>query len=132
LPLSARFLLSSSVDYALASDRGLDVRWFDVTLGAGARAALAPEHEARLRFELLVQKVAVAVRQGALTDNQAAWVPGVALGADLGSSIAPRWLLSARADLFWMDGSTVIEAAGQRLGESAGLGRSSAKLEEPD
>jgi hypothetical protein len=122
LPLSGIFFLSSSVDYALANGTGLEVRWFDATLGAGAYAALMPDLEGRVRLELLVENVAVTVQQGTLTDSQAAWVPGVALGADLGWSIADPWLLSARADVFWVDGSTVIEGGGRRLGESAGAG----------
>jgi hypothetical protein len=122
LPVSNGFFLSSGVAFALASSTAFDVRWFDASIGAGAYAGLVDDVEVRVRLELLVENVAVTVRQDAQTDHQDAWVPGGALGADLGWSLSAPWLLSARADVFWVDGSTVIEGGGQRLGVSASLG----------
>jgi hypothetical protein len=123
VPLSTAFFATASVDYSLARDASLDVRWFGGSLGAGLYLpALFANIDARLRVELLGENVAVAVRRDALSEQQTAWVPGVSLGSDLLWPIAGRWLLSARADAFWLDGSTGIVSANQRIGAVAGAG----------
>ncbi len=123
LPLSRFFFATASVDYALARESSLDVRWFDASAGAGLYVpALFADVDARLRVELRGENVAVAVRRDALTERHGAWVPGVSLGGDLLWSLADSWLLSARADAFWLDGSTAIVSANRRLGAVAGAG----------
>jgi hypothetical protein len=123
VPLSSLFFLTGSLDYALASATALDVRWFDATLGVGIFAgSLFEELDARLRLELLGENVAVTVQRNSLNDQASTWVPGVSLGGDLVWSLGAPWLLSARADAFWLDGSTGILSAGQRVGASAGAG----------
>jgi hypothetical protein len=123
LPLSGSFFATASVDYALARDGALDVRWFDASLGGGLYAkALFADVDARLRVELRGENVAVTVRRDALTERHGTWVPGVSLGGDLLWPLAESWLLSARADAFWLDGSTAILSANQRLGTIAGAG----------
>lgn len=99
------------------------MRWFDASVGAGLYLpALFADVDARLRVELRGENVAVVVRRDALTERHSAWVPGVSVGGDLLWPIASRWLLSARADAFWLDGSTAIVSASQRLGTVAGAG----------
>jgi hypothetical protein len=123
LPLSRSFFATASVDAALARDGELDVRWFDASLGAGLYApAWFANVDARLRVELRGENVAVTVRRDALTERHATWVPGVSLGGDLLWPLAESWLLSARADAFWLDGSTAVVSANQRLGTIAGAG----------
>jgi len=123
LPLSRSFFATVSVDYAIARDGSLDVRWFDASAGAGLYVpALFADVDARLRVELRGENVAVSVRRDALTERHGAWVPGVSLGGDLLWPLAESWLLSARADAFWLDGSTAIVSANQRLGAVAGAG----------
>lgn len=123
LPLSGSFFATANVDYALAREGDFDVRWFDASLGAGLYLpALFADLDARLRLELLGENVAVTVRRAALTERHAAWVPGVSLGGDLLWPFAESWLVSASADAFWLDGSTPIVSASQRLGTVAGAG----------
>lgn len=123
LPLSRSFFATASVDYAFARDSSLDVRWFDVSGGVGLYVpALFADLDARLRVELRGENVGVTVRRDALSERHGAWVPGVSLGGDLLWPLAESWLLSARADAFWLDGSTAIVSANQRLGAVAGAG----------
>jgi hypothetical protein len=123
LPLSSLFFATVSVDYALASDTSLDVRWFDATLGVGIDAGpIVRDLDGRVRLELLGENVAATVQRGGATERASTWVPGVSLGGDLHWSMLDDWLLSARADAFWLDGSTVIVSAGERVGSAAGAG----------
>jgi hypothetical protein len=123
VPFSSLFFFTGSVDYALASDTSLDVRWFDATLGLGLSAgSLFSNVDARLRFELLGENVAVTARRDGFSDRASAWVPGVSVGADLLWSVADPWLLGAGVDAFWVDGSTAILSAGERVGAVAGAG----------
>jgi hypothetical protein len=123
VPLSPMFFVTGSVNYALAGDTSLDVRWFDTSLGAGVYAgSFWADIDARVRLELLVENVAVTARLEDLTGHQSTWVPGASLGGDLLWPISDPWVLSARADVFWLDGSTVVTRVGQRLGATVGAG----------
>jgi hypothetical protein len=123
VPLASVFFVTGSANYALATDSALDVRWFDATLGlAVAAGSVFAGLEARLRLELLGENVAVTVQRDAASARANAWVPGVSVGADLLWALDERWLLSTRADAFWLDGSTAIVSAGRRLGAAAGAG----------
>jgi hypothetical protein len=123
IPLSPVFFVTSSVNYALAGDRSLDVRWFDASLGVGVYAgSLLADIDGRIRLELLVENVAVTARLENLTGHQSTWVPGASLGGDLLWAISDPWVVSTRADVFWLDGSTVVTRVGQRLGATAGAG----------
>jgi hypothetical protein len=123
VPLSSLFFVTGSVDYALASDTSLDVRWFDATLGLGVSAGSPlSDVDVRLRLELLGENVAVTARRDGLGDRASAWVPGVSVGADLLWSIGAHGLLGVGADAFWVDGSTAILSAGERVGAVAGAG----------
>jgi hypothetical protein len=123
IPLSPTFFVTGSLNYALAGDRSLDVRWFDTSLGLGVYAGpLFADLEARIRLELLVENVAATARLENLTGHQSTWVPGASLGGDLLWLISDPWLVSTRADVFWLDGSTVVTRVGQRLGATAGAG----------
>jgi hypothetical protein len=123
IPLWSRFFVTGSVDYALASDTSLDVRWFDATLGVGLSAgSIFDDVDVRLRLELRGENVAVAARRDGFSDRASAWVPGVSVGGDLLWSLGDPWLLSAGADAFWLDGATAIVSAGERVGAAAGAG----------
>jgi hypothetical protein len=123
VPFSSLFFVTGSASYALAHETGLDMRWFDASLGLGLfDSALFADIGARLRLEVLAENVAASVQRGTLTDQRNAWVPGVSLGGDLLWHLSEAWLLSARADAFWLDGSTPIVSAGQRIATSAGAG----------
>ncbi|HWO13481.1 MAG TPA: hypothetical protein VNN80_28465 [Polyangiaceae bacterium] len=123
VPLSGPVFLTGSLDYALAQSAGLEVRWFDVTFGAGLLAtSVLPGLDARARLELLGENVAARVERGAAADRRSAWVPGVSLGGDLLYPLGEGWQLSARGDAFWLDGSTGITSTGQRIGATAGAG----------
>lgn len=123
VPLSSLFFVTGSVDYALANDTSLDVRWFDAALGVGLSAgSLVQDVDVRLRLALLGQNVAVTARQGSLSDDASVWVPGVSVGADLLWVLGEPWLLGAGADAFWVDGATGIDSAGERIGAVAGAG----------
>jgi hypothetical protein len=123
VPLASVFFVTGSANYALATDSSFDVRWFDATLGLGISAGpVFQDLGARFRLELLGENVAATVQRGAASARANAWVPGIAVGADLLWALGDRWLLSARLDAFWLDGSTAIVSAGQRLGASAGAG----------
>lgn len=122
VPIASAFFATGSVDYAVARDAELDVRWLYASLGAGLYLpALLPNIDARLRVEVLGENVTIAVRRDGLTERQNAWVPGVSVGGDLLWPVADAWLLSARADA-WVDGSTTIVSANQRIGALAGAG----------
>jgi hypothetical protein len=75
-----------------------------------------------LRLELLAENLAVSAQQASVTDRRNVWVPGLALGIDLLWPLGARWGLSARIDGFWLDGSSVITDAGDRVAVSAGAG----------
>jgi hypothetical protein len=123
VPLSRRFFVTGSVDYALASDTSLDVRWFDATLGLGLSAgSILNDVDVLLRLEVRGENVAVAARRDGFNDRASAWVPGVSVGGDLVWSLGDPWLLSAGADAFWLDGATAIVSAGERVGAAAGAG----------
>jgi hypothetical protein len=123
IPLSPVFFVTSSVNYALTADSSLDVRWFDASLGVGVYAgSLLADIDSRIRLELLVENVAVTARLENLTGHQSTWIPGASLGGDLLWAIDEPWVVSTRADVFWLDGSTVVTRVGQRLGATAGAG----------
>jgi hypothetical protein len=123
VPLAGALFATGSVNYALAHQTALDLRWFDASLGVGLYAPrLFADVAGRLRLELVAENIAATVRQGQLSDSQNAWVPGAIAGGDLLVPLGGRWSLSGRVDAFWLDGSTVIAAAGQHLGTSAGAG----------
>ena len=123
VPLSSAFFLTGSVDYALANSDSLDVRWFDATLGVGVFAGSPFANiDARVRLELLVENIAGTARYEGVTGRTNTWVPGVSLGGDLLWPLGGVWGLSARADVFLVEGSTVFESVGQRAGVSAGAG----------
>jgi hypothetical protein len=121
--LSEAFFATGAAEYALASQTDVDVRWFDAALGVGWYVpSFWSPLRSRLRLELLAGNVAVSARQAASTDRRSAWVPGLALGSDLLWPLAAGWGLSARIDGFWLDGSSVITDAGERVAVSAGAG----------
>jgi hypothetical protein len=123
LPLSRSFFATASADYAIASDGELDVRWLGASIGGGLYVpGLFADVDARLRVELRGENVAVTVRRDALAERHEALVPGVSVGGDLLWPLAESWLLSARADAFWLDGSTPIVSGGERLAVVAGAG----------
>jgi hypothetical protein len=123
IPVSAAFFATGSVSYALASDGSIDVRWFDAKLGVGvALGSPFDGVDVRARLELLGENVAITERRAGESARASAWVPGVSLGGDLLWSLDERWMLFARADVFWLDGATGIESAGERAGASAGAG----------
>jgi hypothetical protein len=123
IPFAGAFFVTGSARYALAHETSLDMRWFDVSLGVGlASPHLLPGVEGRLRLELLAENVAATMRVAELDDAQSAWVPGALAGGDLLVALGGPWALSMGADTFWLDGSTVIQGAGQRLATSAGAG----------
>jgi hypothetical protein len=121
--LSTAFFATGAVDYALAQDSGLDVRWFDASLGLGWYVpSFWSRLESRVRLEMLAENLAVTAERSVATDRRSTWVPGVILGSDLLFPISPVWAVSARVDGFWVDGSTVITNAGQSAATSAGAG----------
>jgi hypothetical protein len=123
VPLSGALFVTGSVNYSLARQTALDLRWFDASLGVGLAAPrLFADVSGRLRLELVAENIAATVREGELSDARNAWVPGAFVGGDLLVPLGGLWSLSGRADAFWLDGSTVIAAAGQRLATSAGTG----------
>jgi hypothetical protein len=123
IPVWSVFFATGSVSYALASDTSIDVRWFDVRLGLGvALGSPFASVDVRARLELLGENVAITERRAGESARDDAWVPGVSLGGDLLWSPDERWLLFARADVFWLDGATGIVSAGERAGASAGAG----------
>jgi hypothetical protein len=123
VPFSSALFATGSARYALGSDAGLDVRWFDASLGLGWQVPrFWSSLETRLRLEALAENLAVTAERAALTDRRSAWIPGVSLGADLLWPLSPTWVLSASVDGFWLDGSTVIHNAGERVATSAGAG----------
>jgi hypothetical protein len=117
------FFATGAAEYALASETDVDVRWFDAALGVGwyVPPFWAPL-QSRLRLELLAENLAVTAQQASLTDRRNVWVPGVALGSDLLWPLGSGWGVSARIDGFWLDGSSVITDAGERVATSAGAG----------
>jgi hypothetical protein len=123
VPIAGPLFLTGGVDYALAEQASLDVRWFDVTAGAGLLAtSILTDLDARVRLQVLGENVAVRAERGAAVARSSTWVPGVSLGGDLLYALGERWHVSARADLFWLDGSTGIRSAGERIAASAGAG----------
>lgn len=121
--LSDSFFATGSAQYALAREAAVDVRWFDAALGAGWYVPrFWSSLESRIRVELLAENLAATTHNAVATDRRSAWVPGLALGTDLLWPLGPGWALSARVDGFWLDGSTVITDAGERVLVSAGAG----------
>lgn len=121
--LSDAFFATGAANYALARDAGLDVRWFDASLGVGWYVPAFWAHvEGRLRLEVLAENLAATAARSESSDRRSAWVPGVSLGSDLIWPLSTHWALSARVDGFWLDGSTTITNAGERLATSAGAG----------
>jgi hypothetical protein len=117
------FFATASANYSVADAEGLDVRWFDTSAGVGVwNPALFEDLEGRLRLELIAENVAVSAQQAGLTDRRNAWVPGLALGGDLLWLLSDPWALSLRADVFLLDGSTVLTSQGERIAASAGAG----------
>jgi hypothetical protein len=120
---SDAFFATGAAQYALASETGVDVRWFDAALGVGWYVPpFWSPLQSRLRLELLAENLAVTAQQASLTDRRNVWVPGLALGSDLLWPLGSGWGVSARIDGFWLDGSSVITDAGQRVATSAGAG----------
>lgn len=124
VPISSIFFVTGSGNYALARQKGLDMRWFDASLGLGLleRSVFFADIDGRLRLEVLAENVAASVQRGTLTDRRNAWVPGVSLGGDLSWHLSDAWRLSVRVDAFWLDGSTPVVSAGQRIATSSGAG----------
>ena len=121
--LGVGLFVTGGVNYAIASDTALEARWLDVSAGAGfSSGALLPGIESSVRLELLFENVGVTVRRGELTDRASAWVPGVSLGADLRWPLSDHWSFGAGAEAFWLDGSTAVDSAGQRVASLAGAG----------
>lgn len=121
-PLGRTFFVTAGVSHSLANDESIDLRWLDLSAGVGARVDLFSGVEGRVRLELLAENIAATVQRGELSDHAAVWLPGVSLGGDLHVPLGDAWLLSTRADLFLLDGSTPIISAGERLGAAAGGG----------
>lgn len=120
---SDAFFATGAAEYALASETAVDVRWFDAALGVGWYVpAFWSPLQSRLRLELLAENLAVTAQQASLTERRNVWVPGVALGTDLLWPLGSGWGVSARIDGFWLDGSSVITDAGERVAISAGAG----------
>jgi len=123
VPVTSALFLTGGVDYALAEQPSLDVRWFDVSLGAGLFIpSILGDLDARVRLELLGENVAIRVERGGAVARNSAWVPGVSLGGDVLYALGERWQMSARADVFWLDGYTGIRSAGQEIAAAAGAG----------
>jgi hypothetical protein len=123
VPVARPLFLTGAVEYALAEQASLDVRWLDARFGVGLRArSLLGDLDARLRLEVLGENVAVRVERGDAVARSSAWVPGVSLGGDVLYPLGEQWQMSARADVFWLDGSTGIRSAGERIATSAGAG----------
>ncbi|MEY2930391.1 MAG: hypothetical protein RL033_1140 [Pseudomonadota bacterium] len=115
--------LTGSGSYSTASADALEVRWLDVSLGLGfSSERLWRDLGARLRLEALLENISALAERGTASERRSVWVPGVVLGSDLLWHVNERWSLSARADGFWLHGSTPIDSAGERLGISAGAG----------
>lgn len=123
VPVASPLFLTGGVEYALAEQASLDVRWVDVRFGAGLLArSLLGDLDARVRLEVLGENVAVRVERGDAVARSSAWVPGVSVGGDVLYALGERWQMSARADVFWLDGSTGIRSEGERIAASAGAG----------
>jgi hypothetical protein len=123
VPIASPLFLTGGVEYALAERASLDVRWFDARLGVGLLASsLLSDLDARVRLEVLGENVAVRVERGDAVARRSAWVPGVSLGGDVLYALGEHWQMSARADVFWLDGSTGIVSAGERIAATAGAG----------
>jgi hypothetical protein len=115
--------LTGSVNYSTASADALEVRWLDVSVGLGfSSERLWRDLGARLRLEALLENISALAERGSASERRSVWVPGVVLGSDLLWHVNDHWSLSARADGFWLHGSTPIASAGERLGISAGAG----------
>lgn len=123
LPASAWFG-SVSVRYALAPEPapGVELRWLDLALGAGLRRDLWADVSGRARLELLLESVAASAERAGASASQNAWVPGVRLGGDVIWPGLGQWGLVASVDVFWLDGSTPVTIAGERVAASAGAG----------
>jgi hypothetical protein len=120
---SGAFFATGAANYALAREGALDVRWFDTSLGVGWYVPAFWAHvESRLRLEVLAENLAATAARSTASDRRSAWVPGVSLGSDVILPLSPGWALSARVDGFWLDGSTAITNAGERVATSAGAG----------
>jgi hypothetical protein len=121
--LSSAFFATGAANYALARDAGLDLRWFDAALGVGWYVPAFWAHlESRLRLEVLAENLAATASRATASDRQSTWVPGIALGTDVLWPFSTSWAASARVDGFWLDGSTAITNAGERVATSAGAG----------
>ncbi|HVZ31585.1 MAG TPA: hypothetical protein VG963_04120, partial [Polyangiaceae bacterium] len=121
--VSNRFFVTAAAQYTLANDAEVDVRWFDASLGLGYYVPNFSSHlQSRLRAELLAENLLATAHRDAVTERRSAWIPGATLGADLLWPLGPAWALSARVDGFWLDGSSVITNAGERVAVSAGAG----------
>jgi hypothetical protein len=123
LPASAWFG-SVAVRYALAPEPvpGVDLRWLDLALGGGLRSALWADLSGRARLELLLENVAASAERGGASASQNAWVPGLRLGGDVIWPALGQWGLVASLDVFWLDGSTPVTVAAERVTESAAAG----------
>ena len=123
IPIASPLFLTGGVDYALAEQASLDVRWFDARFGVGLlKSSLLGGLDARVRLEVLGENVAVRVERADAVARSSAWVPGVSVGGDVLYALGERWQMSARADVFWLDGSTGIRSAGERVATAAGAG----------
>jgi hypothetical protein len=121
--VSNRFFVTAAAQYALASDAEVGVRWFDASVGLGYYVPAFSSHlHSRLRVELLAENLVATAHRDAVSERRSAWIPGGALGCDLIWPLGPAWAISGRVDGFWLDGSSVITDAGERVAVSAGAG----------
>jgi hypothetical protein len=113
-----------SVRYALAPEPapGVELRWLDLALGGGLQSALWADLSGRARLEFLLENVAASAERGGVSASQNAWVPGVRLGGDVIWPGLGQWGLVASVDVFWLDGSTPVTVAAERVAESAAAG----------
>jgi hypothetical protein len=123
IPASAWFG-SVSVRYSLAPEPAPDVelRWLDLALGGGLRGDLWADVSARARLEVMLENVSASAERDGASASQSAWVPGVRAGGDLIWPGLGQWGLVASVDVFWLDGSTPVTIATERVAESAGAG----------
>jgi hypothetical protein len=121
--ISNQFFATAAAQYTLANDAEVGVRWFDASAGLGYYVpAFSPHLQSRLRVELLAENLVATAHRDAVTERRSAWIPGGTLGGDLLWPLGPAWAVSARVDGFWLDGSSVITDAGERVAVSAGAG----------
>jgi hypothetical protein len=121
--LGERWFATGSGGAAFATHQSFDARWLDLSLGVGfALSTIFPSVEGRVRLEALAENLAITASRSGERDRAGVWVPGALLGGDLLWHMASPWRLSARADVFAVDGATPITDGGRRIGTIAGAG----------